>query len=167
MLSMSVVASSAFTTVTLDRDASIDVVADDTGIIALQAHPSSDVVNGSDTGALQIDFDQGDQGVGVNVNSTYLVGSQSTPTSEYAFNVTNRNTGQLDLTIDYTLDGTATGSNVVFHVYDASGTSVGTVEPGSPTNQTLNQGETLYVVIEVTGGADTADDLSGTLTISA
>lgn len=166
LLSMTVVASSAFTTVSLDRQTSIDVVSDESGIIALQAHPESDVVNGTDDGALRIDFDQADTGAGVNVNSTYTVGSTSTPTSTYAFNITNQNTGPIDATIDYTLDNAAAGSNVQFSLYDSAGTLVGTAEPGSPTTQSLAQGETLYVVIEVTGGADSNDDLSGTLSIS-
>lgn len=166
LLSMTVVASSAFTTVSLERQASIDVVSDESGLIALQAHPDSDVVNGTGDGALSIDFDRTDAGVGVNVNSTYTVGSASTPTDTYAFNVTNRDTGPIDVTVDYTLDTAAAGSSVQFKLYDGAGTLVGTAEPGSPTTQTLTQGETLYVVINVTGGADSADDLSGTLTIS-
>ena len=166
VLSMGVVTSRAFTTVTMDRDANIDVVSDGSGIIAMQADPDSRVVNGTDTGALRIDFDHANKGVGVNVNSTYTVGSTSSPTSTYAFNLTNRNTAALDLTMGYTLDNTAVGSNVQFRLYDSTGTEVGTVEPGSQTVQTVTAGETLYVVIEVTGGADTTDDLSGTLTVS-
>jgi hypothetical protein len=167
MLSMGVVASSAFTTMQLDRDASIDVVNDKNGIIALQAHPDSDVVTGTDTGALQIDFDQDNTGVGVNVNSTYTVGDNSTPTSTYAFNVTNQNTGALDLTINYTVTTSLTaGSNVTFHVYDDAGNQLGTVSPGNPLTETLNPDETLYVVIEVEGGTASTDDLSGTLTMS-
>lgn len=166
LLSMTVVASSAFTTVSLDRQTSIDVVSDESGIIALEAHPDSDVVNGTDSGALRIDFDQADTGAGVNVNSTYTVGSTSNPTNTYAFNVTNQNTGPIDLTVDYALDNAAAGSNVQFSLYDSGGTLVGTAGPGSSTTQPLAQGETLYVIIEVTGGADPADDLSGTLTIS-
>lgn len=167
LLSTTVVASSAFTTVSLDRQANVDVVSDENGIIALQAHPDSGVVSGTDNGALRIDFDRADTGAGANVKSTYTVGSTSNPTSSYAFNITNRNTGPINLTVDYTLDSAVTGSNVQFSLYDAGGTAVGTAEPGSATSQSLTQGETLYVVVEITAGADPADDLSGTLTISA
>lgn len=167
MMSMSVVASSAFTTVTMDREASIDVVNDESGIIALQAHPDSEVVNGTDTGALQIDFDHANNGVGVNVNSTYTVGSTSSPTSSYAFNITNQNTNDLALTLGYALDGTTTQSNVKFQLYDDTGADVGTVSPTSSPSVTLIPGETIYVVVEVSGGPNAADDLSGTLTISA
>lgn len=166
MLSMSVVASSAFTTMQLDRDASIDVVNDKNGIIALQAHPDSDVVSGTSSGALQIDFDQNNNGVGVNVNSTYLIGDNSAPTNTYAFNITNQNTGALDLTINYTLtNAVSEGSNVNFTVHNSS-KKVGTVTPGNPVTKTIQPQETLYVVIEIKGGTANTDDLSGTLTIS-
>ncbi|MEF8859143.1 MAG: hypothetical protein V5A38_09490 [Halolamina sp.] len=166
MLSMSVVASSAFTTMQLDRDANIDVVNDQNGIIALQAHPDSDVANGTDSGALQIDFDQNNNGAGVNVNSTYTVGDKTDAQNSYAFNITNQNTGALDLNINYTLTNSVSdGSTVKFQVYNST-TNLGTVTPGTPITETMEPNDTLYVVIEVEGGTASTDDLSGTLTIS-
>jgi hypothetical protein len=106
--------------------------------------------------------------VGVNVNSTYTVGSATSPTSSYAFNITNQNSKKVDLDIAYSAVDTSAGSNVQFNVYDSGGSSIATADPASSTGIIpLDPGNTLYVVIEVTGGTDSTDDLSGTLTISA
>ncbi|MGM0590055.1 MAG: hypothetical protein ACQETI_00255 [Halobacteriota archaeon] len=182
LLGFAVVGTSAFTTVSMDRSASVDVVSDSNGIIALEPGDADDtggVVSLNDSDALTIDFEPS-VGVGVNPEATYELGTVnpgegSTPTS-YAFNITNQDDESHTISLDYTLDddtldGADSTSNIKFHVYDDNGGSEGTLTEDSAQALELpsaTSGETYYVVMVVdTSGLDSGDDLSGTLTVNA
>lgn len=165
-------AASANTTAQIDRSSNVDVVDDTSGLVSLQANTSSGVVQQNDSGALNIDFAQGDA-TGVNTASTFEVGDTASPTSSYAFNVTNQDSVARDITLSYSdISDTDTDSNIQFQVFNSTGDSIGTddvadEEGNNAVATDVASGETLYVVLVVdTHGLDDGADLSGTLTIS-
>lgn len=164
---------SAYTTGTVSRSATIDVVADDAGLIALSDGTSGDLVTQSSDGTLAIDFTRGGAG-GVNVDASYELGNPSDPVNQTAFNISNLDAESHDLTIEYTgVDAAATGdgtANIQYQVYDSSGTQVAMVseEDTSKTISSVASGDTLYVVMVIdTTGLTSSTSLSGTLTVSA
>lgn len=175
LLATGAIASSAFTTATLERGTSINVVSDDQGVIALTDGNSGDVVqiDGS-TGELRIDFAVGSAS-GVNVNSTYDLGDSADPTNSRAFNITNQDGVSHTIELNYTVsDGSGVGdsqSSVQFEVYDAAGTQVAVEDEESGTASfTAASGETFAVVVLVDttmSGVDQNSDLSGTLYVTA
>lgn len=170
VLVASIVGASAFTSGSVERSANVNVVNDDTGLLALEDGTSGDLVYQNSSGALQIDFTQGGAG-GANVESHYELGNPSDPTNQTAFNVTNNDAESHDITVSYTgADAGDADENIQYQVYDSTGTLQGTVSEET-TSQTFNgvsSGSTLYVVVVVdTYGVSNATDLSGTLTVSA
>lgn len=172
-----VIAASSFTTATLSRDTQIDVVSDANGFIALTDGDSGGVVYvDSTTGELKIDFAAG-SATGVNVNSTYELGTPSwSPGNERAFNITNQDTVSHSIRLNYTVsDGTSGvgdgSSSVEFQVYNSTGTNVATEdEETGDVSFTATSGETFAVVVVVDttmAGVDKSDDLSGTLNVTA
>lgn len=170
-----IIAASSFTTATLSRDTSINVVSDDNGIIALIDGNSGGIVavDGT-TGELTIDFGVG-SATGVNVNSTYELGDQNDP-SQKAFNITNQDTVSHTIELNYTVaDGTSGvgdgQSSVKFLVFDSAGTQVASEDEETGTASfTANSGETFAVVLIVDttmSGVDKNSDLSGTLKVNA
>lgn len=162
---------SAYTSGSISRTASVNVVSDDVGLIALADGTSGDLVYQDTTGQLAIDFTQGGA-AGVNTDATFKLGDTADPVNKSAFSVTNQDATAHDLTVAYTGAG-ATGdatNNIEFQVYNSTGSQVATVseESTSATLTGIASGNTVYVVIAVdTNGLTSADDLSGTLTISA
>lgn len=170
-----IIAASSFTTATLSRDTSINVVSDADGVIALIDGNSGDVVrvDGS-TGELNIDFGVG-SATGVNVDSRYELGDPDDP-SQRAFNITNQDGVSHEIELNYTVSDGTSGvgdgeSSVEFQVYDSSGTQVATEDEESGTASfTAESGETFAVVVVVDttmDGVDQTDDLSGILDITA
>ena len=164
---------SAYTTGNVSRSASIDVVSDDVGLIALSDGTSGDLVTQASNGKLAIDFTRGGGG-GVNTDASYELGNPSDPVNHTAFNISNLDAETHDLTVEYTgVDAGAVGdgtANIQYQVYDASGTQVATVseESTSATISGVSSGSTLYVVMVIdTTGLTTTTSLSGTLTVSA
>ena len=69
------VGTGAFTAMQADgREATIDVVNDESALIGLEASDKTDLVTGTSDGQLAISFDLDDHGDGVNPNATYQVG---------------------------------------------------------------------------------------------
>ena len=69
----------AFSAMSAERGANIDVVTDSNGLIALRAGEAADGrVYENDGGELEIDFTSDEGGMGVNVNSRYQVGVWNT-----------------------------------------------------------------------------------------
>lgn len=175
LLATASVASTAYTTATLERDTSIDVVSDDQGIIALTDGNSGGIVRiDGTTGELRIDFAVG-SAQGVNVDSVYELGDPAAPTQR-AFNVTNQDTVTHNVTLNYTVaDGTSGvgdgQSSVEFLVFDSSGTQVAAEDEEAGTATfTANSGESFAVVVVVDttmAGVDQTSDLSGTLGVTA
>jgi len=180
-----VVTSSAFTSATLSRNANIDVVSDDAGLVELQPGATSVVYTSTD-GQLAIDFAQ-TGATGVNGNAEFTFGSSTNLTGasgpsdvaahDYAFTIglndqLNGTANTLELA--YTDTDSNSDANVEFTVYTAGGSAVTTASEESngvitdPSTDT-----TYYVVMTVDTGAGnaatvlgSADDLSGTLTIT-
>ncbi|MFB6303371.1 MAG: hypothetical protein ABEH78_10995 [Haloferacaceae archaeon] len=164
------IGATAFTTASLSRDANVNVVSDDKGLLALTDGTSGGLVAQNATGALNVDFTAGGAG-GVNTNATYELGNPSDPTNQTAFNITNQDAESHDITVKYTgAGGTSdTDANIEFRIYDSTGTKVATVseESTSATISGVASGTTHYVVIVVdTHGLDSTADLSGTLEVA-
>lgn len=163
-------AATAYTTGTVERSANVNVVNDDTGLIALQDGNSGGLVFQNASGALEIDFTKGGAG-GVNTAAKYELGDPANGNTSYAFNITNLDTESHDLTLDYSGSDTQDAdNNIEFQVYDSTGALQATAseESGAVTVSGVTSGQTLYVVIVVdTHGLDSTQDLSGTLTVSA
>jgi hypothetical protein len=172
IVASSIISATAFTTATLSRDTTVNVVSDSNGIIALTDGTSGGLVDQVD-GELKIDFTNAGSGVGANVNSRYELGDPNNPTSEMAFNITNQDTVDHDLSIEYTGadDEGESGNQIEFQVYDGNGDHLTTVSEGSTVSigsADFTSGDTLYVVVVVdTSGMSTSGDLSGTLNITA
>ena len=161
----------AYTTGSVSRSVSADVVTDDTGLISLQAGQSG-LVYQKNSGALTVDFTNQATAGGVNVDANFTIGNEANANTTYAFNVTNLDAESHDFTFDYsgTTNATAdTDANIQFKIYDASGNLVDTASEESASGLvTIGTGATYYVVVVVdTHGLDSTADLSGTLKISA
>lgn len=167
-------AASANTTASIDRTASVEVVDDSSGLLALESGTSS--VVSDDDGELSIDFQYGDVD-GVNANSTFTVGDNSTnsygnETSSYAFNITNQDNQAHSVDLGYSLtnpESDVDDNNIQFHVYNSTGDHLVMASEETDIEPIdLSLSETVYVVLVVdTHGLTAGDDLSGTLTISA
>lgn len=156
---------SAFTSAELDRQANIDVVADDQGLVTLLPGDSQSATLNS-SGELEIDAAPGADGV--NVEGLFTYGSESEPVEDNLFAIENGNGESFDLDVGYETDDGNNGSAVEFRVYDDAGTELATVE-GNGTEQTvtLDSAETVYVVMEIdTQGLGQSEDLSGELQLS-
>lgn len=167
LLATSAVSATAFTSITLQRDATIDVVADDTGIVQLTPGSSNFVT--LQNGQLAIDVTNGGAS-GTNVDSTLKIGENATSPSEQAFTITNNDNAQHSFTLSYgglAADGDS-AANVEFAVFDAAGDRVASISEKSDGTFTMQSGDTFKIVLVVdTTGSTTSDDLSGTLTITS
>ncbi|QLG63214.1 hypothetical protein [Halorarum salinum] len=163
-------AASAYTSGSVDRAANVNVVNDDTGLIALQDGNSGDLVYQNSSGALEIDFTNGSAS-GVNTAAHFELGDQANANESYAFNLTNLDAEGHDFTFEYSgTDSEDDDENLQFQVYDDTGVLQTTVseESGAVNLNGVASGDTYYVVIVVdTHGLTSNSDLSGTLTISA
>jgi len=166
------VASSAFTTATIERDATIDVVTDANGPISLQDGNSGDVVVQATSGELTVDFSNPAGSTGVNPDATYTLGDTADAGSSgtYAFSVTNTDSASHDLDFSYAFTGSDPDgglTNVEFAIFDDTGSSEGTASESGSATVTVPSGETVNVVVTVDStGLTASDTLSGTLTIA-
>jgi len=167
------VGTSAFTTAQVDRQANVDVVADEAGLLGLTDGTSGELVFQNGDGQLGIDFTAGTAG-GANTNALFELGNPDDPTTSQAFIITNNDVEDHVIETEYranTTDAT-TEDNLKFDVYDGSGALVDTISAsGATASWTATANTDYYVVITVdTGhssdllGPDT--DLSGTLGFS-
>lgn len=181
--------SGAFSAMSADREATIDVVNDADGLLALEDDHPSDVVRGTADGELVIDFTAGEQygAEGVNVDSRYEVGEtdlsdddpETGPQGNPAFFIRNQDTSTHTVTLEYTLDDVEAASNLdswlKFQTETLDdqkfGVEIGNGPDFTATSDeasgTLDPGERTGVSIIVVTGESTVDDLSGTLTVSA
>ena len=161
---------SAYTSGTVKRSSTVNVVNDDTGLLALADGTSGGLVFQNASGALEIDFTKGGAG-GVNAESHYELGNPADAVNQSAFNITNLDAESHDITVSYT--GANAGdadANIEFQIYDSSKVKIATVseEVTSDTITGAASGATYYVVIVVdTNGVSSGTDLSGTLEVSA
>lgn len=167
-----VLGASAYTTGSIDRSSTVDVVTDTNGLIGLADGNSGDLVYTSG-GKLTIDFSNADVSAsGVNPDANFTLGNASAPTTTYAFTMTNQDSVAHDLTLSYTAsDNSVTGDadNIKFLVYDSAGNSLGTASEETALDLTgTAAGATVYVVVVIdTNGLSDTNNLSGTLKVSA
>lgn len=179
---VTVVGAASYTQATVDRDADIQVAADNTALVGLAVGGgiTDNSVKASTDGELLLNLDDGQ---GVNGNATFHYGADGTDTardrSNTALNVTNNDDESRTFTLSYTQasGGDGTNQNVKFDVYsyDSGATNpwsqVGTVtEEGDTLSPSLAAGETLYVFVTVdttAGDLGSSDDLSGTFSVEA
>lgn len=170
LLATSAVSATAFTSISLQRDANIAVAADDGGVVQLDPGSSSFVT--LESGQLAIDVTNGGAS-GTNVESLLKIGKQNEPTQTHAFEVTNNDDAQRELTFEYTLasdaqDTAQNTDNVQFVFYDSDGNEVNSLSEGGSVTLSPTSGQTYYVVLVVdTSGSAISDDLSGTLNITS
>lgn len=169
--------SAAFSSATLERDATVSVTSDDAALIALiDGHPDNGLVEQTSRGTIEIDFSRGGAS-GATERALFEFGSTSSPSSNHAFRIVNQGPGPRDLTAAFSLSGSDGGDaaeNVVFRFYHDVGTdgSIETTKTASEedagmTLSSVAPGDTVYVVVTVDArnlGAST--DLSGDLSIT-
>ncbi|GGN10422.1 hypothetical protein [Halarchaeum nitratireducens] len=154
---------SAFTTATVDRDASLNVATDSGGLVGLQAGDSSLVTTSSDQ--LAIDVTTG-TATGINPDSTLTIGNATSP----AFTITNNfgNAHTFNVTYDMNSDPDTNTDNVQFELINNSGGTVATVSEDTSYEGELAAEETLDVVVTVDSTGQTSNDsLTGTLNVTA
>jgi len=185
----------AFTSQTLsDRQVTAEVTADSNGMVGLEAG-SLPSVSETGSGDLQLDL-SGDDGEGINIDSTYTWGDHDNPSQSHAFMLVNndeRDFGKVEFEYDVTNDGwistsysrTQDQSYLTFTAYNIDGAyttdmdapqyAYGTPNPtsrnllGPHPNEDFNSGDAWYIVVDAdTTGADvgTDEDLTGKLSIS-
>ena len=164
--------SAAFTSGSVDRTATVDVVSDDQAYTGLQAGDSV-IVSQSTGGQLSIDFSQAANANGINGDANYTVGNKTgdfeNSTGSYAFNITNNDGSAHDYTLSYAFTGSpSSSSTVTFTAYNSTDAQIATASDSSDGSFSLAAGETAYVVMEVNStGATQSNDLTGDLTITA
>ena len=117
----------AFTQMSANRNANINVVNDSAGLIALKDDTPNDVVS-QEGGQLTIDFDPADKGAGVNVDSYYRVGNianynflrpdapltaSADPYDDPAFYIVNNSNNTRDVTLKFTLDNSSESTLII------------------------------------------------------
>jgi hypothetical protein len=157
VIASAVIGTAAFNSGEVNRSATVDVVGDDTALTGLAPGDSS-IVHYNANNKLLIDFTNLANAGGVNANSNYTVGDNSSPTTTYAFNVTNNDDSTHTYTLSYSFDTAPSSGDVQFHVYNSTGALQGTASSSSSTSIDLTAGETAYVVMDLDAtGADTTD----------
>ena len=164
------VGTSAFTTAQVDRQANVDVVADETGLLGLTDGNSGDLVFQDGSGQLGIDFTAGSAG-GANTNALFELGNPADPNGSQAFMITNNDVESHTINTNYNANTTdaSTDDNLKFEIYDGSGALVDTVSAnGNTASFEAGANTAHYVVITVDTGHSSDllgpdADLSGTL----
>ena len=176
LVASSFVGTAAFTSATVTRSSSVGVSADNSAVIKLDAN--EDVAGVSDVdGKLNIALGNGK---GLNTDAEFDYGDSSSPSTTYAFTMTNSAASSVAFTVNYaegsSFSDSNSDSNLNFEFYksngnpitDSSSTDVVITEEGTGQTFTLSSGTTVYIVITVdTSGLAKDDDLSGDLEITA
>jgi hypothetical protein len=158
------VSASAFTTATVERDATVSMETDTNGVIQLEAGTVNGISNTGDE--LQIELTD------LNTNGEFVFGNPSDPTSTYAINITNSDGDSHDFSAKYAIesDPAEDTDNVEFATYNGSGDSVANFTEGATWNDltNLSDGDSLYVVLTInTTDVSSENALDGTLHIRA
>lgn len=165
------VGTSAFTTADIDRQANVDVVTDDTGLLGLTDGNSGNLVFQNTADQLEIDFTNGSAD-GANTDALFRLGDPADPSGSQAFVITNNDAEAhtINATYNATTNDAVNTDNLKFDIYDGSGSLVGTVSAsGDTASLDAAAGESYNVVVTVDTGhggskvLTSGDDLSGTL----
>jgi len=167
------VGTSAFTTAQVDRQANVDVVADNTGLLGLTDGSSGDLVFQNSQSQLGIDFTAGTAN-GANTDARFELGNPDDPSNSQAFVITNNDAESHVINANYNANTSdaATEDNLRFEIYDSNGSSVGTISAsGTNASFTAPANNQFYVVVTVDTGHSSdrlgpSADLSGTLEFS-
>lgn len=175
LVASSFVGAAAFTSATVERDATVGVSADSSALVGLEAGEVDGISESSD-GELEIELGAGN---GLNIESTFTFGDSDSPSGTYAFAMANNGDSSQQYTVDYVQASNFADSdadaNLEFNFYNSDGTALtGTqgndvviTEDGDGQSFSLSSGETVYVVISVdTQGLTKSDDLSGDIEIT-
>lgn len=174
-----VTATGAFTTVSAQRTATVNVADDASALLALTAAPTTDPADGSfwspngeyasqnADGELEIDFDTGAGATGINLDALTTI--------EGVFLITNQGTQSVDVWVEQDTTNVA-DADITFYNHDnGAGTADTTsLEGGAtkPTNAvTLGTGESVVVSIELdsrdTSSLNTQSSFTVDLTVHA
>ncbi|PSP79538.1 hypothetical protein BRC81_04825 [Halobacteriales archaeon QS_1_68_20] len=165
VIASAVIGTAAFNSGQVDRSVTVDVVGDDAAVTGLSPGSSSLVYYNANN-KLTVDFSNVANANGVNANSTYTVGDNSSATTDPAFQITNNDGATHTYTLSYSFATAPSSGDVKFHVYNSTGTYLGTVDSSTDVSFDLTSGETAYVVMDLDAfGATVSDDLSGTFTV--
>lgn len=166
------VGTSAFTTAEVDRQANVDVVADNTGLLGLTDGNSGNLVYQNSSDQLAIDFTNGTAD-GANTDAKFVLGDPGNSGSSQAFIITNNDAEShtIEATYNTNTDDAQDPENLKFEVYDDDGELVTTVDAssGSTASWDAPAGSSYDVVVTVDTGHSSATvlqsdaDLSGTL----
>lgn len=164
------VGTSAFTTAEVDRQANVDVVADDVGLLGLTDGNSGNLVYQNSSDQLAIDFTNGSAD-GANTDALFRLGDPADPSGSQAFIITNNDDESHVINASYNANtgDASTPENLKFEIYDSGGNNVGTISASGETASWDASANTAYnVVVTVDTGHSTTvltsgDDLSGTL----
>lgn len=165
------VGTSAFTTAEVDRQANVDVVADDAGLLGLTDGNSGNLVYQNSSDQLAIDFTNGTAD-GANTDAKFVLGDPENPGSSQAFIITNNDAEShtIEATYNANTDDAQNAENLKFEIYDG-GSLKTTIKASSDSAVTWEApaGSSYDVVVTVDTGHDSAAvlqsdaDLSGTL----
>ena len=164
------VGTSAFTTAEVDRQANVDVVADEVGLLGLTDGNSGNLVYQNSSDQLAIDFTNGSAD-GANTDALFRLGDPADPSGSQAFIITNNDDESHVINASYNANtgDASTPENLKFEIYDSGGENVGTISASGETASWDASANTAYnVVVTVDTGHSTTvltsgDDLSGTL----
>jgi hypothetical protein len=157
----------AFTSATVERQANVDIVNDNAGLLALTDGNSGNLVFQDANGQLAIDFEKG-TATGANVNATFELGNPADPSSSQAFNITNQDAESHQINVSYDEVDDNNNENLNISVYKDNGDFVDSAtEEGESAIINANAGQNFNVVITVdTGGGDVSTDLEDTADLS-
>lgn len=161
----SVIGSVAYTNANVKRDVSINVTTDDQALIGLSPGTTNAVTLVD--GKLAFDATTANA-AGLNANATFTYGDSASPTTDYAFTLTNNDGESHSFTISLLNLVAGPNADLTFHLYKTDGTSIGEVTESTSQTVTIASAETIYVHLSVTtDGLTSADTITGTLDISA
>lgn len=178
------VSSGAFGSARMERQASVNVVNDSDGLLALVDATDSEIVRQTEAGELTIDFTAG-TGEGVNVNSEYQIGAiddgtfskdpldVGNPQDDPAFRIVNNDTVDHEIGVEYAFENDAGSSAIYFQFENGGGDFAeiwwkGSDDNGLSTAITVTPGESIGVSTYIwTTDGEIGDDLTGALTVSA
>lgn len=177
-----VVSTSAFTSLTVTRESTVSVKADDAALVSLiDGHPDGGLVEKTDDATLEIDLTRGG-GAGANANATIELGSTDQPITDHAFRLEHRGTGPSNVTFSYGLAASTGASDadspesLVFTLYHDAGADGDVDDQASLSENTGASNATVtgvapddpvYATVVInTSGLSEASDLSGSLDVS-
>ena len=167
------IGASAFTAATVERSATVDVVADEDGLLALTDGNSGNLVSqDGDTEQLGIDLESGTAS-GANPNATFELGNPDDPTVSNAFTIENQDAEPHQINVEYTGATTNEEDNLIIDIYDGDGNVETVTEEDTSASFAAPAAKTFYTVVTIdTGGGNaatdltSADDLSGTISFT-